>query len=197
VFPGETLNLHIFEPRYKQLISERMIDKKPFGIPPVFNSQPAELGTLMTITEVVKEYSNGELDIRIKADKVFRILEIVPNIPGKLYTGAIVSYPDNSLVPDNSNIAAQIINEVLRLYKLFNTFEKLPVFNKVPLSYEIGHLVGLSREQEYELLGLFTEVQRMEYIRRHLNNLVPVINELETMKARVQMNGHFRNLSLD
>ncbi len=197
VFPGEALNLHIFEPRYKQMISERIIDKKPFGIPPVFNNQPSELGALMHVTELVKEYANGELDIRIKAEKVFRSLQYIDSIPDKLYAGAIVTYPDNSLVPDGSNIGAQIINEVMRLYKLFNTFEKLPVFDKTPLSYDIAHLVGLTREQEYELLGLFSEIQRMEYIRRHLNNIVPVINELESMKARVQMNGHFRNLSLN
>ncbi len=197
VFPGETLNLHIFEPRYKQMVAERVIDKKPFGIPPVFNGQPGELGTLMQITEVVKEYANGEFDIRTKGVKIFRSLQYIDAIPDKLYSGAIVTYPDNNLEPDGSSIGAQIVNEVMRLYKLFNTFEKLPVFEKPPLSYEIAHLVGLSREQEYELLGLFTEVQRMEYIRRHLNNVAPIINELEAMKARVQMNGHFRNLSLN
>jgi hypothetical protein len=63
------------------------------------------------------------------------------------------------------------------------------------ISYEIGHLVGFSREQEYEMLQLFTEVQRLEYIRRHLKEIIPTIQELEEMKARIQRNGHFRDLS--
>jgi hypothetical protein len=64
------------------------------------------------------------------------------------------------------------------------------------LSYEIAHLVGLSVQQEYEVLSLFTELHRLEYIRRHLANIVPVIQELEHMKERIQRNGHFRDLSL-
>ncbi len=38
VFPGEDLNLHVFEPRYKQLITDCFGEKKPFGIPTVLKS---------------------------------------------------------------------------------------------------------------------------------------------------------------
>jgi hypothetical protein len=46
-------------------------------------------------------------------------------------------------------------------------------------------------------MGLFKEIHRLEYLRRHLNNMMPVIKELENMKERISRNGHFRNLSLD
>ena len=46
MYPGETLNLHIFEPRYKELIRECTSQKKPFGIPSVINGKVTELGTL-------------------------------------------------------------------------------------------------------------------------------------------------------
>jgi uncharacterized protein len=68
VFPGEELNLHIFEPRYKQLIADCHQSKKPFGIPAVIQNQVAEMGTLAEIVEIVKTYDNGELDIRTKAN---------------------------------------------------------------------------------------------------------------------------------
>ena len=42
VYPGEKLNLHIFEDRYKQLISECYKERKPFGIPPVIKNKIAE-----------------------------------------------------------------------------------------------------------------------------------------------------------
>ena len=54
VFPGEELNLHIFEPRYKQLVNEQIASKKPFGIPVVINNAIAELGTMVEIIEVTK-----------------------------------------------------------------------------------------------------------------------------------------------
>ncbi len=197
VYPGEPLNLHIFEPRYKQLITEALDAKKPFGIPTVLDSRLEEYGTLMEITELVKEYDNGELDIRTKGLSVFRVLEVVESIPDKLYHGAIVEYPDNIMEHGDSSIARIILNEVKRLYELLDVQEKFPGERDRMISYEVAHFVGLSLQQEYELLCIFTEVQRLEYIRRHLNNLLPTIQELEKLKKRIEMNGHFRNLSLD
>ena len=69
VYPGEELNLNIFEPRYKQLISECVTAKKPFGIPAVTGNNMNELGTLVEITELTKTYDNGEMDIRTKGQK--------------------------------------------------------------------------------------------------------------------------------
>ena len=47
VYPGEELNLHIFEPRYKQLITDVNQSKKPFGIPAVIDNKVNEMGTLV------------------------------------------------------------------------------------------------------------------------------------------------------
>ena len=93
VYPGENLNLHIFEPRYKQLISECQAAKKPFGIPTVIDNKVQEFGSMVEITEVSKIYESGEMDIKTKGIKVFRILEMIEEIPDKLYGGAIVNNP--------------------------------------------------------------------------------------------------------
>lgn len=196
VYPGEQLNLHIFEPRYKQMIRECLKENRPFGIPTVLDNKMEEFGTLMEVTELVKEYESGEMDIRTQGKSVFRILEVVKSIPDKLYHGAIVDYPANVMEHGDSNIALVILNEVKRLYALLNLEEKFPEHRSSMISYEVAHFIGLSKQQEYELLCLLSEVQRLEYIRRHLNNLIPTIKELEEVKARIQRNGHFRDLSL-
>jgi len=54
VYPGENLNLHIFEPRYKQLINECHVAKKPFGIPTVIDNKVQEFGSMVEITELPK-----------------------------------------------------------------------------------------------------------------------------------------------
>src|SRR6476619_6222091 len=95
VYPGEQLNLHIFEPRYKQLINECFAEKKLFGIPVVINNHLNEMGTLVEVEEITSRYDNGELDIRTRGIKVFRVLEVIKQVPDKLYSGAIVNYPDN------------------------------------------------------------------------------------------------------
>ncbi|HXS36197.1 MAG TPA: LON peptidase substrate-binding domain-containing protein [Flavipsychrobacter sp.] len=196
VYPGESLNLHVFEPRYKQLITECIEEKKPFGIPAVLNKKLEEYGTLMEITELVKEYDNGEMDVRTKGTEIFRVLEIIKQIPDKLYHGAIVKYPENVMEHGDTTLATRVISEVKRLYSLLNVESKFPEQQTGAISYKIAHFTGLAKEQEYELLCIFTELQRLEYLRRHLNNITPMLKELEEVKARIQMNGHFRNLSL-
>ncbi len=195
VFPGEKLNLHIFEPRYKQMIKDCVDLKKPFGLPPVFGNKPSEYGTLMEIIEVAKVYDNGEMDIRTQGVSIFRVLEYMKQIPDKLYAGAIVTYPDNMMAQGDTQLSKLLMNEVKRLYTLLNLEHKFPAEKTAMVSYEIAHLVGMTKEQEYEMLQLFTELQRLEYIRRHLKNVIPVVQELEEMKERVQRNGHFRNLN--
>src|SRR6478672_9177821 len=86
VYPGEELNLHIFEPRYKQLIRECFEAKKPFGIPSVINNEVAERGTVVEVTEISKTYDDGKMDIKTRGLTIFKILEIVKEIPDKLYS---------------------------------------------------------------------------------------------------------------
>lgn len=197
VYPGERLNLHIFEDRYKQLLKDCIAEQKPFGIPSVVDKKMGDLGTLMEVEEVVKEYDNGEMDIRTRGTKVFRVLETVRSIPEKLYSGAIVTYPENNLSHQDSKLSTLILDAVKRLYSLLNVDSKFPNVQSEMISYSIGHFVGFTLNEEYELLGIFDELQRLEYIRRHLTRMQPVIKELEDMKARVQLNGHFRDLSID
>ncbi|HMP93454.1 MAG TPA: LON peptidase substrate-binding domain-containing protein, partial [Phnomibacter sp.] len=95
VYPGNTLNLHIFEPRYKQLITDCYGENKPFGIPTVLEEQVREFGTLVRITAIKEVYEDGRMDISTEGLTVFRILQTMPEVPDKLYAGAIVNYPPN------------------------------------------------------------------------------------------------------
>ena len=58
----------------------------------------------------------------------------------------------------------------------------------------MGHHVGLSLEQEYELLSISSEEDRQDYMLEHLERLIPIVKDMETLRKRVQMNGHFKNI---
>src|SRR5690606_34330878 len=89
-FPGESLNLHIFEPRYKQLIQDCLLMKTNFGLPSfVFNT--IEYGTEMEIVKVVKEYEDGRLDIKTKGTNILKIESFINPLEGKLYAGGEVT----------------------------------------------------------------------------------------------------------
>ncbi len=194
VYPGEELNLHIFEPRYKQLISECHLANKPFGIPPVIKNSIIELGTLVDIIEVSKIYENGEMDIRTSGKKIFRILEEIKEVPEKLYSGAIVNYPQNQN-HGNRLLMQKVINGIRELHKLLKVTNMFKKPEDELWSYDVAHQAGLSLQEEYELLSLFNEQQRQEYLKRHLAKVLPVVAEMEILKERVKLNGHFKNLS--
>jgi uncharacterized protein len=193
VYPGEELNLHIFEPRYKQLINECHSTKKPFGIPAVLKNKMSEMGTLVEITEITKAYKNGEMDIKTKGKKVFRILEVIKEIPDKLYNGAIVNYPQNRET-GNRLLMEKLINGVKQLHKLLNVKKKFKKDDIELWSYDIAHEAGLTIDQEYELLELMHELQREEYLKRHLAHVLPIVAEMEVFKKKVKLNGHFKEL---
>jgi Lon protease-like protein len=195
VYPGETVNLHIFEPRYKQLVSECHAEGKPFGIPTVIDNRLNEMGTLVQITELVKQYENGEMDIRTQGVRVFRMLELIKTVPDKLFSGAIVNYPDNIEGPGKQALMTKVIQAMRQLHQLLNITKEFHKPDEELVSYDIAHHAGLSLEQEYELLGLLQEEQRQEYLKRHLGKVLPVIAEMETLKEKVKLNGHFKNLS--
>jgi len=189
------VNLHIFEPRYKQLVNECHTEGKPFGIPTVIDNKLNEMGTLVRITELVKVYDNGEMDIRTQGMRVFRVLEMIKTVPDKLFSGAIVNYPDNIEGPGKRDLMSKVINAVRELHRLLNITKDFHKPDEELGTYDIAHHAGLTLEQEYELLGLMQEVQRQEYLKRHLGTVLPVIAEMETLKERVKLNGHFKNLS--
>lgn len=193
VYPGEQLNLHIFEPRYKQLINECFETRKPFGIPSVINEKINEMGTVVQVMEISNLYDDGKMDIKTQGLQVFRMLEMINSLPGKLYSGAIVSYPDND-EKGNRALMQGIVKGVKELHKLLNIEKKFPKPEEELWSYDVAHHAGLSLQEEYELLELLQELQRQEYLKRHLKKVIPVLAEMETLKERVKLNGHFKNL---
>ncbi len=193
VYPGEDLNLHIFEPQYKELIQECSKNGKQFGIPTVINNKVNEMGTLMQLTEITKLYDNGEMDIKTKGVKVFRILEVVKEIPDKLYSGAIVNYPDNQ-EQGNRTLMMNVIKGIRELHNLLKVSKEFKKPDEELWSYDVAHHAGLSLEEEYELLQLLHELQRQEYLKRHIVKVIPLLSEMETLKERVKLNGHFKNL---
>ena len=193
VFPGENLNLHIFEPRYKQLIAECFEQKKPFGIPAVVNKELKELGTLVEVKEIKKVYDDGQMDITTKGVKVFKVLELIKEVPEKLYSGAIVTYPGNE---DDGNrlLMQKVVKGIKELHRQLQVMKDFKKPEDELNAFDVAHHMGLNTDEEYELLGLFREAQRQEYLNRHLSKVLPMLAEMDNLKEKVKLNGHFRNL---
>ena len=189
VYPGEQLNLHIFEPRYRQLTNECFAAKKPFGIPSVIDDKINEMGTLVQVKEISQVYEDGKMDIKTEGLQVFRMLEAIHELPDKLYSGAIVNYPDND-ERGNRTLMNGIVKGIKELHKLLNINKKFAKPDNELWSYDVAHHAGMSLQEEYELLELLHESQRQEYLKRHLTKVIPVLAEMEMLKEKVKLNSH-------
>jgi hypothetical protein len=178
------------------LITECFAEGKPFGIPPVLKSGIGEIGTLAEVVEIAAVYDDGKMDVKTKGIKVFRVLEMVKSVPEKLYSGAIVNYPHN-LYNKKILILQWVIKNIRVLHSLLKLSKDFIKPDEQLVSYDVAHHAALSIEEEYELLGLFREDQRLEYLKRHLQKVIPVVTEMETLKERIKLNGHFKNLQSD
>jgi hypothetical protein len=104
-----------------------------------------------------------------------------------LYSGAIVNYPDNyeTGVPE---LMRKVMNSIRELHLILKVDKDFKKADSELISYEVAHHIGLSPEEEYELLQLLDERQRQEYLKRHLAKVIPMLAGME------QLNGHFKNL---
>ncbi|MBP7273373.1 MAG: LON peptidase substrate-binding domain-containing protein [Saprospiraceae bacterium] len=194
VFPEEQLNLHIFEPRYKQLIGECAESGNTFGIPAFLNNRIMDVGTEVRMKEIVKKYPNGEMDIKTEGLGIYKIDDFHFDFGNRLYSAATISKIATN-EEGNASMYDDIAEKVKRLFKLLKITYKFPDAPNSLKTYHLAHHVGLTTEQEYDLLCLPDERQRQEFILEHLERLLPVVTEMERLRERVQLNGHFKNIS--
>ena len=118
-------------------------------------------------------------------------MEVLREVPEKLYSAAIV-YEMEHLPFDTEKLNPTLVDLLEKLHQLLGT--NLDIYTKYenPLSYDLAHYVALSAEDQYRLLIATSEKARQWFLIQHLQKLIPSLEETEKVKAKVQMNGHFR-----
>lgn len=193
VYPGEKLNLHIFEPRYKQLINYCVSEGSNFGISTYLNGKLALVGTEVELVKIERIYKNGEMDVTVQGKIVYQLIQVIKNETEILYPQAEIAWINNEMESD-LDLVTKIFACMHELHHALSIEKsKIPVLEDFT-SYKAAHYVGLNIEQEYELLTILNEKKRLEFIYKHLQLILPILQETENLKSRVQANGHFKNL---
>jgi hypothetical protein len=189
-FPGESLNLHIFEPRYRQLIADVEQGQHTFGVC-TFLNQLTGYGTELRLEQVFKRHEDGRLDIKTLGLRTFKILSFDNPMPGKLYAGGEIEYLTENPVCTKSEQLEYVfyLKEILFLLNYHVEFDPLTV-----TSFSFAHKIGLKLEEEFELLKLESESERIEFLIKHFKRLIPVIKAIESAKEKIKLNGHFKHL---
>lgn len=85
VLPGESVALHLFEPRYKQLFKD-FKDGSEFAIVHKDRRGRSNFGTLVYIDKVINEYPDETVDVIVKGSSIIRVNEFIERFPKKLYS---------------------------------------------------------------------------------------------------------------
>lgn len=191
IFPGEMTNLHIFEPRYRQLIAECGETDEPFGVP-VFLEGLKSYGTLLRLEKIRKKYPDGRMDISAIGLEPFEILHFEPKVEGKLYPGGKI----NTISLTYSYNEREALELQVLIEKFFDLIGMRPESGnpeKENLSFTFGHKLGLSQEKELEMLLIPDESSRQQFLIEHLDRVIQTLEQAEVAKKRIKLNGHFKN----
>ena len=190
VYPSESLPLHIFEKRYQELIFDCEEHGILFGIPTYINRR-LEYGTEVRLKKKVNTQSNGECDVVCIGTRVFKINSFYNQLPDKLYAGGEVEYFKDDTTSD-AGLQKEVQYQIEKLYTELN-LDRTPVFTVPFFSYQVAHKIGLALSQEYQLLKIRKEINRLQYILGHLKTTIPIVKEMNRTRRVIEMNGHFKN----
>jgi ATP-dependent Lon protease len=110
--PGEFLPLHIFEERYKRMVGRARDTDGPFGIVLRMGNGVAAVGCSARVSEVLEEFPDGRLNIVVRGETPFRLLELVfPDDPDLEPLSASVEF----LQEDPAQVPAELLKEAQQL----------------------------------------------------------------------------------
>lgn len=193
VFPGQNLNLHIFESRYRQLIHECQSQEITFGIPRYREGIPMQYGTEVSLVKIAMTYPDGRMDIMTKGVGPIEVNRYLKKHPEKLYPGGYVTrqYWDNEGI---DHLYKELKSQLLNLYNYMNITKIPKILSGSFTTFQIAEKVGFNPDQEYEFLQIPGEEERQLYMLDHLGLLIPKIKSMEEIRKKIQMNGHFKNV---
>jgi Lon protease-like protein len=187
LLPGSTLPLHIFEPRYKELIGECLDEHRPFGI---VRAQPkgiAGIGCTAEIVEVVKRYDDGRLDILTEGRDRFEVVEV--NRDRSFLQAEVLYLADEQDVPAPDRI--ERMKELHhQLVSLSGETKDIPEPSSSGLSFRLAGSLPLDLDFKQALLGLHSEEKRVEAMIGCYEALIPALTRALQAQKRAGGNGH-------
>ena len=187
LLPGTPLPLHIFEPRYKEMIRECLTAEAPFGVVRAFEEGIAEVGCTAEIITVTKEYSDGRLDLVCEGRKRFEVLEI--NRDRSFLQAEVL------IVPDEPGAAAEegrvkAVQLHLEILSLAGAVQDLSSADQNQLSFYLAGSLPLDLDFKQKLLVMRSEGQRIQAVAAYLENILPQLRRAARAREKAGGNGH-------
>jgi len=192
LLPGADMPLHIFEPRYRQMVRDCLETKSPFGMLLALPSGMAGTGCTAEILEVTNRYEDGRCDILTVGRQPFRVTELFSDDP--LLRGE-VDYLEDRSIPINHLVSRDLVE----LYETCHTliFGDYPrdcePTEEIEMSYRIAAKLPMDLLWKQRVLELRSEAERRERLVAYLREWAPHLQSTDTWRARAAGIGHGLN----
>jgi uncharacterized protein len=178
--PGEMVPLHIFEPRYKQLLQDAEAEDISFGI--FFNHtiNDAKVGSLMKLESVLKRYPTGESDIIVKCYDLFTLEKLSRTFKSKLYPGGEAQFWNESITEPVGPELETLFAEYLKRRSVKRHVIADTIFG-------IAQELNLEINERYQLVTAIGDM-RERFLKNQLSYKVKLLQHEEMSKDVYHLN---------
>jgi len=189
LFPGMSLPLHIFEPRYKLMTQRCLAGHLRFGIILATEKGVATVGTTAEIIQKVRDYPDGRMDVLTLGQSIFSLQELFDS---EEYYEARVDYPQDSPQTEDSIQREALIEQFNQCHILLfgQPWSASPEGELFPLSYRMSAILPLDLVEKQQLLETRSERDRRAFLQERLTRLIPQLAERQRIRRAAGGNGH-------
>jgi Lon protease-like protein len=192
LLPGAALPLHIFEPRYRDMIRQCLKDKTEFGLLLSLPKGIVRVGCTAEVMDVVKRYDDGRMDIITVGRTPFRIVELLN--PQAFEDESLLQGQVDYLDDRERPICLKTRRNLIELYEVCHTiiFDDYPrsIQSEVPedLSYIVAGTLPMDLMWKQQVLELRSEADRQERLVTYLREWAPHLQKEETLRQQAEGN---------
>lgn len=187
LFPGSPLPLHIFEPRYKEMIGECLTNNAVFGVVRAVENGFASVGCTAEILTVTKKYDDGRMDIITEGRGRFEVLE-VNRERSFLQAEVVMLEADSEAAPAESRKRA--IELHADILSIAGAVQDVSTAAPETLSFHLAASLPLDLDFKQTLLALHSEGERISTLISYLEALLPKVQRASRARQVAGGNGH-------
>lgn len=183
LFPGEQTTLHIFEPRYLQLVTECLSSGEHFGIPYQGKTTLSELGSLVKVVQILKKYDSGDLDVLVECKSNFKIHHFQNKNEHKLYPIGSLSKIKKGIFKPSEELekyASEYLTHLLDNSKDSKSEELVSLNNLI-------NLVNLSDEDKIKFIG-FSDLKKNEFLIKKFKFMMILLSQEKMVDQNFYLN---------
>ncbi len=185
ILPGEKVPLHLFEPRYRQLYADCVLEDRPFVIVQAGPAGPVNIGCTTRFETLVRRFEDGRLNVIVQG---LEPVELVEESEGRLYFSAKVRALADDPAPAPDGLAGQVLSRFRSLAGLPDDAMP-PAPEGTPLSYAIAGAFELPSGPKQELLESRDEGRRLEMVDEILSAVDQELQHARVAAERASTNG--------